>query len=91
MLSRVKDLSPDQDMLRKCYLVTPCAKTSGQYQKPRRDNYSVSALARGTDCALRALDERFASRPVPKVSVEEEEALVRETFRSTRPDHRPVS
>lgn len=40
--------------------------------------------------ALRALDERFAAKQVPEVSPDEEDELVREAFRSTYPNRRPV-
>ena len=40
--------------------------------------------------AMKALDERFAARPIREVSSEEEDDLVREAFRSTHSENRPA-
>lgn len=93
MLYRVKDLSPEQKR---------AAETLLGHSVSDNEAVSIRSLDAATIirsrlsteeriAAMRALDERFAARPAPEVSVEEEEALVREAFSSTRPDHPPVS
>jgi hypothetical protein len=39
---------------------------------------------------LRALEKRFADASLPDVGEEEEEAIVNEALRSTRPNYRPA-
>lgn len=79
MLYRVKDLSPEQRHAVSNNSLDPSTIIPSRLSPEERI------------AALRALDERFAARPVPEVSPEEEEALVREAFHATRSDRRPVS
>ena len=93
MLYRVKDLSPEQKHAAEVLLGHPVSDDEAVSIKSL-DPATIILSKLSTEeriAAMRALDRRFAVRPVPEVSPEEEEALVREAFHSTRPDHRPVS
>jgi hypothetical protein len=93
MLYRVKDLSPEQRHAAEILLGHPVSENEALSIKSLDPATIIPSRLSPEEriAALRALDERFASRPVPEVSVKEEEDLVREAFLSTRPDHRPVS
>ena len=93
MLYRVKDLSPEQRHAAEILLGHPVSENEAVSIKSLDPATIIPSRLSPQErlAALRALDERFASRPVPEVSVEEEDALVREAFHSTRPDHRPIN
>jgi len=93
MLYRVKDLSPEQRHAAEILLGHPVSENEAVSIKSLDPATIIPSRLSPEErlAALRALDERFASRPVPEVSVEEEDALVREAFHSTRPDHRPAN
>jgi len=93
MLHRVKDLSPEQRRAAEILLGHPVSENEAVSIKSLDPATIIPSRLSPEEriAALRDLDERFASRPVPEVSVEEEDALVREAFHSTRPDHRPVN
>jgi len=92
MLYRVKDLSPEQKRAAEILLghsVADGEAFSIHSLDPTAITPSPLASQQERIAALRALEARFAAKQVPEVSVEEEDELVREAFRSTRPDHRP--
>ena len=91
MLYRVKDLSPEQRHAAEILLGHPVSENEAVSIKSLDPATIIPSRLSPEEriAALRALDERFASRPVPEVSVEEEDALVREAFHSTCPDHWP--
>jgi len=93
MLYRVKDLSPEQRHAAEILLGHPVSGNEAVSIKSLDPATIIPSRLSPEEriAALRALDERFASRPVPEVSVEEEDALVREAFHSTLPDHRPAN
>ena len=93
MLYRVKDLSPEQRHAAEILLGHPLSENEAVSIKSLDPATIIPSRLSPEEriAALRALDERFASRPVPEVSVEEEDALVREAFHSTRPDRRPAN
>jgi len=93
MLYRVKDLSPEQRHAAEILLGHPVSENEAVSIKSLDPATIIPSRLSPEEgiAALRALDERFASKPIPEVSVEEEDALVREAFHSTRPDHRPVN
>jgi len=93
MLYRVKDLSPEQKHAAEILLGHSVSGDEAVSIK-RLDPATIipSKLSPAERiAAMQALDQRFAARPVPEVSPEEEDILVREAFHSTRQDHRPVS
>jgi hypothetical protein len=93
MLYRVRDLSPEQKHAAEVLLGHPVSENEAVSIKSLDPATIIPSRLSPEEriAALRALDERFAARQVPEVSAEEEDALVREAFRSIRPDHRPVS
>jgi hypothetical protein len=93
MLYRVKDLSPEQRHAAEILLGHPVSENEAVSIKSLDPATIIPSRLSPEEriAALQALDERFASRPVPEVSVEEEDALVREAFHSTRPDRRPAN
>jgi len=93
MLYRVKDLSPEQRHAAEILLGHPVSEDEAVSIKSLDPATIIPSRLSPEEriAALRSLDERFASRPVPEVSVEEEDALVHEAFHSTRPDHRPFN
>jgi hypothetical protein len=93
MLYRVKDLSPEQRHAAEILLGHPVSENESVSIKSLDTAMIIPSLLSPEEriAALRALDERFASKPIHEVSVEEEEALVREAFHSTRPNHRPFN
>jgi hypothetical protein len=93
MLYAVKDLSPEQKQAAEILLGHPVSE---------EETVSIKSLSPSTIIpsrlspeerieALRALDERFAKTASPDVSEAEEEAVVNEALRSTRPNYRPIS
>ena len=93
MLYRVKDLSPEQKHAAEVLLGHPVSDDEAVSIKSLNPATIIPSNLSPAEriAATRALDERFAARATPDVSPEEEEALVREAFHSTRQDHRPVS
>jgi hypothetical protein len=93
MLYRVKDLSPEQKHAAEVLLGHPVSDDEAVSIKSLNPATIIPSKLSPAEriAAMRALDERFAARPVSEVNPEEEEALVREAFHSTRPDHQPVS
>jgi len=93
MLYRVKGLSPEQRHAAEILLGHPVSENEAVSIKSLDPTTIIPSRLSPEEriAALRVLDERFASRPVPEVSVEEEDALVREAFHSTLPDHRPAN
>jgi len=93
MLYRVKGLSPEQRHAAEILLGHPVSENEAVSIKSLDPTTIIPSRLSPEEriAALRVLDERFASRPVPEVSVEEEDALVREAFHSTHPDHRPAN
>lgn len=93
MLYRVKDLSPEQRHAAEVLLGHPVSDNEAVSIKSLDPATIIPSRLSPEErvAAMRALDQRFAARPVPEVSPEEEEALVREAFQATRQDHRPVS
>ena len=93
MLYRVKDLSPEQRHAAEVLLGHPVSDNEAVSIKSLDPATIIPSSLSPEErvAAMRALDERFAARPVPEVSPEEEEALVSEAFQASRQDRRPVS
>lgn len=97
MLYRVKDLSPEQKHAAEVLLGHPVSDDEAVSIKSLDPATIIPSKLSPAEriAAMRALDEHFAKRsadmPAPEVSPEEEDALVREAFHSTRPDRQPVS
>jgi len=93
MLYRVRDLSPEQRHAAEILLGHPVSDNQAVTIKSLDPATIIPSRLSPEErvAAMRALDERFAARPVREVSPEEEETLVREAFEATRQDHRPVS
>ena len=92
MLYPVKDLSPEQKQAVEKLLGHPVAENETLSIKSLDPTTHIPTTLSPAEriAAMRALDERFAARPMPEVSPEEEDDLVREAFRSTRADCRPA-
>jgi len=92
MLYLVKDLSPEQKHAAEVLLGRAVSDDEAVSIKSLNPSTIIPASLSPAEriAAMRALDERFAARPLADVSSEEEEALVREAFHATRPDRRPV-
>jgi hypothetical protein len=86
MRVRVKDLSPRQKQAAEVLLGHPVSDQQSVAVKSLDPAAILPARLSPAErvVALRALEARFASRVVAEVSPEEEDALVREAFESTR-------
>lgn len=92
MLYRVKDLSPEQRHAAEILLGHPVSENEAVSIKSLDPATIIPSRLSPEEriAALRALDERFASKPAPEISVEEEDALVREAFHCKRRGRRPT-
>ncbi len=93
MLYRVKDLSPEQKHAAEILLGHSVSENEAVCINSIDPAAIIPSRLSPEEriAALRVLDERFASRSVPEVSVEEEDALVYEALNATRADRRPTS
>jgi hypothetical protein len=93
MLYLVKDLSPEQKQAAEILLGHPVSENEALRINSLDPSVIIPSWLSPEEriAALRTLEERFSAMPIPDVSVEEEDALVREAFQATRPNHRPVS
>ena len=93
MMYRVKDLSPEQKHAAEILLGHPVSDNEALSIESLDPTAIIPPRLSPEErvAALRALEARFAARTVPEVSVEEEDELVRQAFRSIRTDNRPVS
>ena len=92
MLYQVKDLSPEQKRAVEILLGHTVSEDEAVSIKSLSPSTVIASklLPEERIEALRALDELFAKGPRPDVSPEEEEAIVNEALRSTRPNYRPI-
>jgi hypothetical protein len=89
MLHRVKDLSPEQKHDSEILLGPPVSDDGAVSINSLDLTTIIPAPLESPQermAALRALEARFAATNAPEVSVQEEDELVREAFRSTRSD-----
>lgn len=92
MLYQVKDLSPEQRRAAEMLLGRPVSDDEAVSIKSLGPSTIVPSKLSPEERieALRALNERFANANRPSVSEEDEEAIVNEAMRSTRPNYRPI-
>ena len=92
MLYQVKDLSPEQRHAAEVLLGHPVSEDEAVSIKSLGQSNIVPSRLSAQERieALRALNDRFASKRCPEVSEAEEEESVNEALRSTRPNYRPV-
>jgi len=86
MLHFVKNLSPEERHAAEILLGRPVSESEAISIKGLDTSTIIPAALSPEErsAALRALDERFAARQVDDVSIEEEDALVREAFAETQ-------
>ena len=89
---QVKDLSPEQKRAAEILLGHSVSEDQAVSIKNLGPTTLISSKLSPEERveALRALEQRFANTNRPEVSEEEEEAVVSEVLRSTRPNYRPV-
>jgi hypothetical protein len=92
MLYQVKDLSPEQKRAAEILLGHAISEDQAVSIKSLDLTTIVPAKLSPEERAeaWRALEKRFARAHRPAISEEEEEAIVNEALRSTRPNYRPV-
>jgi hypothetical protein len=92
MLYQVKDLSPEQKRAAEILLGHPVSEDEAVSIKSLGPTTIVPSKLSAEDriAALRAMDERFAKANRPEIDEEEEEAIINEALRSTRPNYRPA-
>jgi hypothetical protein len=92
MLYQVKDLSPEQKRAAEILLGRPVSENEAVSIKSLGPTTIIPSKLSAEDRieALRAMDERFTKANRPAVGEEEEEAIVNEALRSTRPNYRPA-
>jgi hypothetical protein len=92
MLHRVRDLSPEQRHAAEILLGRPVSEDEAVSIKSLGPSTIIPSKLSPEERieALKALDERFANAPGPAVSADEQEAVVNEALRSTRPNYRPI-
>jgi hypothetical protein len=92
MLHRVRDLSPEQRHAAEILLGRPVSEDEAVSIKSLGPSTIVPSRLSPEEriAALRALDERFANASGSVIDAEEEEAIVNEALRSTRPNYRPI-
>jgi hypothetical protein len=89
----VKDLSPEQKRAAEILLGHPVSEDEAVSIKSLGPTTIIPSKLSPEDRieALRALEQRFANANRPEIGEEEEEAIVSEALRSTRPNYRPAS
>ena len=92
MLYQVKDLSAEQKRAAEILLGHSVSEDQAVSIKNLGPTTLISSKLSPEERveALRALEQRFANANRPDVSEEEEEAIVNEAMRSTRPNYRPI-
>jgi len=92
MLYQVKDLSPEQKRAAEILLGHRVSEDEAVSIKSLGSSTIISSKLSPDQRieALRALNDRFAKAPHPAVREDEEEAVVSEALRSSRPNYRPV-
>ena len=92
MLYQVKDLSPEQKRPAEILLGNSVSEDQAVSTKSLGPTTLISSKLSPEERveALRALEQRFANANRPDVSEEEEEEIVNEAMRSTRPNYRPI-
>jgi hypothetical protein len=92
MLHRVRDLSPEQRHAAEILLGHPVSEDEAVSIKSLGPSTIIPSKLSPEERigALRALNERFANATAPAIGAEEEEAIVNEALRSTRPNYRPI-
>ncbi|MGO9261499.1 MAG: hypothetical protein ACLQU1_35125 [Bryobacteraceae bacterium] len=88
----MKDLSPEQRHAAEILLGHPISEDEAVSIKSLGPTTIILSKLSPEErvAALRALEKRFASADRPEVGEEEEEAVINEALRSTRPDYRPA-
>ena len=89
MLHFVKNLSPEERHAAEILLGRPVSDGEAISIKGLDTSTIIPAALSPEEriAALRAMEEHFTARRVGDVSIEEEDALVREAFAATRKDH----
>ena len=92
MLYHVKDLSPEQKRAAEMLLGHSVSEDEAVSIKSIGPTTIIPSKLSPEDrvAALRALEKRFGNASLPDVGEEEEEAVVNEALRSTRPNYRPA-
>ena len=92
MLYQMKDLSPEQKRAAEILLGHSVPEDQAVSIKSLGPTTLISSKLSPEERveALRALEQRFANANRPEVTEEEEEAVVSEALRSTRPNYRPI-
>ena len=88
----MKDLSPEQKRAAEMLLGHPVSEDEAVSIKSLGPTALISSKLSPEHRveALRALENRFADANRPEVGEDEEEAIVNEGLRSTRPNYRPL-
>lgn len=91
MVYQVKDLSPEQRQAAEILLGRPVSEDEAVIVRSVGSSILPARLSpEERILALRGLEERFAARPRPEISDEEETDAVNEAMRSSRPNYRPA-
>lgn len=92
MLYQVKDLSLEQKRAAEILLGHPVSDDEAVSIKSLGPTTIIPSKLSPEDRieALRALEKRFANANRPEIGEEQEEAIVNEALRSTRPNYRPA-
>ena len=94
MLHRVKDLSPEQRVAVEFLLGHPVSEDEGVSIKSLRPGEIIPSKLTPEQRvqALEELNASFAAAKteLPKVSEEEEESIINEALRTTRPNYRAI-
>jgi hypothetical protein len=92
MLYQVRDLSPEQKHAAEILLGHPVAEYDAVSIKSLGPSTIIASSLTPEERieALRSLNARFADGPHAEVSSKEEEEIVNEALRSSRPNYRPA-
>jgi hypothetical protein len=92
MVFQVKDLSPEQKHAAEILLGHPVSEDEAVSIKSLGPSTIMPSKLTAEEriTALRALSDRFGSRPDPEIGAEQENEIVDEALRSTRPNYRRV-
>ena len=88
----MEDLSPEQRRAAEILLGHPVSEDDAVSIKSLGPTTIIPSKLSSEDSvkALRALEKRFGAANRPEVSEEQEEAIINEALRSTRPNYRPA-
>ena len=92
MLYQVKDLSPEQKRAAEILLGHAVSEGEAVSIKSLGPTTIIPSKLSPEDRieTLRALEKRFANANRPEIGEDEEEAIINEALRSTRPSYRPA-